>query len=366
MIMIRDKEYPATHSMWTAWFAIDADGNVAIMECDDNGPAPLSAPREVESDLLILETLTEPESKIAYTDQQLSLMMGNSITPQEYIGKDYDYENIWGDLCEIDPQKLLLLKEAAASNPKNSLICISDKLNLWYVSFSLPHYLDNSGDSRYRPTQKRIKENNRSKSLYKKLFDDSVFKRMLYLSWPLRYDDDKRGNGCLMRFDFPMTLYFQDYDCREPAERIHMPSDDISVKEHHISESIRNTAIRLPLRFKDHEKIQITQYVVSHFYGSNADWQVDGMVAEIAKLPDGKYYFVGNGCFFEPIPLNEAFESHETRYTPDCKDYAYEYKINGKRGYLKFGDGPYEIAGSCETYEPKDSDVIERIENNDD
>lgn len=24
------KEYPATHSMWTAWFAIDADGNVAI------------------------------------------------------------------------------------------------------------------------------------------------------------------------------------------------------------------------------------------------------------------------------------------------------------------------------------------------
>ena len=73
--------------MCTSWFAIDADGNVAIMECDDNGPAPLSAPREVESDILILETLTEPEAKIAYTDQQLSLMMGNSITPQEYIGK---------------------------------------------------------------------------------------------------------------------------------------------------------------------------------------------------------------------------------------------------------------------------------------
>lgn len=32
--MIKNKEYPITHSMWKNWFAIELDGNVAIMECD--------------------------------------------------------------------------------------------------------------------------------------------------------------------------------------------------------------------------------------------------------------------------------------------------------------------------------------------
>lgn len=38
--MITDKEYPATHSMSTAWYMVDADGNVGLMAFDDNGPVP--------------------------------------------------------------------------------------------------------------------------------------------------------------------------------------------------------------------------------------------------------------------------------------------------------------------------------------
>ena len=38
--MIFDKEYPATHSMSTAWYMVDADGNVGLMNFDDNGPVP--------------------------------------------------------------------------------------------------------------------------------------------------------------------------------------------------------------------------------------------------------------------------------------------------------------------------------------
>ena len=32
-----DKEYPATHSMETAWYAADEDGNVALIMYNDNG-----------------------------------------------------------------------------------------------------------------------------------------------------------------------------------------------------------------------------------------------------------------------------------------------------------------------------------------
>lgn len=365
--MIKDKEYPATHSMWTAWFAIDEDGNVAIMECDDNGPAPLNAPKEETSDELILETLTNPKTRIKYTDDQLTLLMGNSISPKEYARDDYDYENMFGDLCEINQKKLDLIKEAASSNPNNRLICVSETLNLWYISFSLPHYLDNSGDSRYMPTKKKIEENNHSKTLYKRIFDEEALVRIVNFSWPLGYDEeDEYGIGCIKKTDSPLALYFQGYDYRAPAKRMHILSECVSVKEGQLSESLRANALRLPLRFKDHKSIQIAQHAASNFYGNNDDWMVDGKCARIVKLPDDSYCFVGNGCFFEPIPLDEAFAAHDTKFSPYSKDYAHEYKINGKRGYVRYGDGPYRIAGSLEEYETNDSDVIVRIENDND
>ena len=37
------KEYPATHSMSTSWFAIDEEGKVAILNFEDNGPIPQPA-----------------------------------------------------------------------------------------------------------------------------------------------------------------------------------------------------------------------------------------------------------------------------------------------------------------------------------
>ncbi|MBO7287706.1 MAG: hypothetical protein J6U85_05680 [Bacteroidales bacterium] len=51
--MIIDREYPATHSMATSWFAIDADGNVAILNFDDNGPVPLIAGDESEESVIM-------------------------------------------------------------------------------------------------------------------------------------------------------------------------------------------------------------------------------------------------------------------------------------------------------------------------
>ena len=38
--MLQDKEYPATHSMSTAWYVADEDGNVGIMDFNENGPVP--------------------------------------------------------------------------------------------------------------------------------------------------------------------------------------------------------------------------------------------------------------------------------------------------------------------------------------
>ena len=38
--MKTNKEYPATHSMSTAWYIVDEEGNVGIFDIDQNGPQP--------------------------------------------------------------------------------------------------------------------------------------------------------------------------------------------------------------------------------------------------------------------------------------------------------------------------------------
>jgi len=50
--MIQDKEYPATHSMSTAWYMVDDDDNVAIIEYNENGPVPWDVPEAITEDLL--------------------------------------------------------------------------------------------------------------------------------------------------------------------------------------------------------------------------------------------------------------------------------------------------------------------------
>ena len=46
--MIIDKEYPATHSMSTAWYCVDEDGNVGIVDIHDYGPIPDECENEKE------------------------------------------------------------------------------------------------------------------------------------------------------------------------------------------------------------------------------------------------------------------------------------------------------------------------------
>ena len=41
-----DKEYPATHSMSTSWYCVDDNGNVAIIDFNENGPVPWCTPEE--------------------------------------------------------------------------------------------------------------------------------------------------------------------------------------------------------------------------------------------------------------------------------------------------------------------------------
>ena len=356
--MLIDKEYPATHSMTTAWFAIDEDGNVAIMECDDNGPAPVGIEVDQYAPDLFEESLISKEKRIAYTDEQLLRLMSNSATPLELAEKwkDKDFSHIFDSLCEIDPAKTELLKEAASLSEMNVLHCVSPRLNLWYIDFGPPYYInENERDT--------IKEeaNEYAKTLYKRLFTDGVLLKVVKLYFDLdRENNDKISHGYLRLADTAFSLYHQEYDDRYPSERVNDAPSDIAVHESQLSDAIRDKAIRLPLKFSEHDRIQLAAYVASYFYGSNDEWLVDGETAQIVKLPDGNFYFVGNGCYFKPIPVEDGLKSPAIRFHSSIRSEK-EYRINGKRGYISDSDGTFRIIGSFQTYVPKETDIIERV-----
>ena len=124
-----DKEYPATHSMDTAWYLADADGNVAIIDYNDNGPLPWGTEENCIENLVFGRTnelINEEQIKINLTDDQLDLLLQDPHTPEE--------EEYWTCIVQIDPSRedeylMLAKKEGFLENN-----CLSKKRGLYYIS----------------------------------------------------------------------------------------------------------------------------------------------------------------------------------------------------------------------------------------
>lgn len=118
-----DKEYPATHSMSTAWYVADEDGNVAIMDYNDNGPVPWETGQTCIEELIYGHQEnyeTKDFIAIDLTDDQIDDLM-----EKPHLSED---EELWVDcIFQIDlaqEQDFLVL----AKNPDIRIeLCISKK-----------------------------------------------------------------------------------------------------------------------------------------------------------------------------------------------------------------------------------------------
>jgi len=125
-----DKEYPATHSMDTAWYVADEDGNVAIMNYNDNGPVPWETEETSIEDLVYghFEDYDEKDFiSIDLTDDQIDDLMENPHQPEE--------EDSWLEcIFQIDlDQEADFLN--LAKNPDFEIeLCISKKRGLYSVN----------------------------------------------------------------------------------------------------------------------------------------------------------------------------------------------------------------------------------------
>lgn len=100
--MKNGKEYPATHSMSTAWFFVDKDDNVALFSFEDNGPVPVGSGTDADvTDLCFCDTVVEQDGRkrLNFTDEQvLDICEGQWM---EYVPDNYRCDGIF----RIDPAK---------------------------------------------------------------------------------------------------------------------------------------------------------------------------------------------------------------------------------------------------------------------
>jgi len=248
--MKTDKEYPATHSMETAWYCVDEDGNVGIFQIEDNGPVPEGYDYGGDPDSLFWYGFSSyDESMIRHlplTPEQIEPLL----IPKKELKKDWDNSygresNLWWNnvIIKIDMTKLPLLEKALSLNPEKKghlnekAVCLSEPEGL----FSVIMNYNKKGVS-------LLEENDVIKAVY----ETPEF-------W-LResYDDDEIVNEDYKLY--PVYVYWQNYwPYSGAASKYVEPRYPLKISQ--LPKELQDKAFRIPLKFKDTDRIQLAEYL---------------------------------------------------------------------------------------------------------
>ena len=122
------KEYPATHSMSTAWFIADADGNVGAFEFDENGPVPFGVNESSFESLIEIDFVTPDEDgfpTFEMTEEQLS-GISERLRP---IDANFDFIRSVVKIDVVNETRFRSLVK------KEDCVCLSRKLGLYIISY---------------------------------------------------------------------------------------------------------------------------------------------------------------------------------------------------------------------------------------
>ena len=89
-----DKEYPATHSMSTSWYIVDEEGNVGILDFNENGPVPRRVEQTGIEDLVFGHCEDWDKHRyltIKLNQEQIKELLDHPRNPEEV---DYWYNDI--------------------------------------------------------------------------------------------------------------------------------------------------------------------------------------------------------------------------------------------------------------------------------
>ena len=268
--MKTNKEYPATHSMATAWYCVDEEGNVGVFEIEDNGPKPKDWVEELEvNDLLWHDFSCDGEDGIkdlCLTPEQIKPLLKPLNAPDKWEHKkmictsylsggreevtEYSYVSnaSWIDvIIKIDMEKLkLLLQAVSMDKDKTDIVCLSRKDGYFFVNLSW-------NQEGVELLEKHNVVLARYHAPYYYYVDWETDKEVL----AQREDEYNR---------MPIFIYQQDYWPSEgAANRMSNPANPM--KKEQLPQKIRERITQLPVRFREAKSIQLAEFVPVYFMG---------------------------------------------------------------------------------------------------
>jgi hypothetical protein len=277
-----DREYPATHSMSTAWYIVDEDGNVGIMDFDDNGPIPYEIGEHIIEELVIgVDTsANEEDLRVELTDDQI----------YEILGKPCSADKIWWSVCviQIYPERTDEFLSIAKTDKNFIETCISKKLGIYQID-AVDYVTD---DNKIIPN-----------SLLDYIIGLGIIKRV-YKSLDFIDLLDDSTPDCQCSFEsLPYYIYAQPYDPGDMQELRIVPKHPVQIAQ--LPTALQNKVIRIPVKFKDTKYLQIARWVPC--YGNIGD-DIEAYGCGYALLPvrnDEEAYCLTDILSSVPTPYDE-------------------------------------------------------------
>ena len=295
--MITDKEYPATHSMSTAWYAADEDGNVAIIDYNENGPVPWIAKKELGIESIVFGDDMNVGEEVSLTDEQIDEILGNCKTV------DFNDADLSNCMVLIDTAKEKDFMELAEKENFEIVHCLSKRRGLYYIDGSVI-----KGES-YSLNDSAIQ----------RMFDDKLIVK--FYEWREFYiNDDWEDGKVVFEKDFdnlPYFVYGQPYWTDDLPERLNVPSNPVKLSQ--FPDSLRRRIPILPIKFSEKKNFQIAEWVPCNFY-STETVIFDEAEYILAKLTDGSEAYVLTDLN-APVFLQHCSE-RETYQCEECVKWA--------------------------------------------
>lgn len=262
------QEYPATHSMSTAWYIVDEEGNVGIIDYNDNGPVPWQLEETCVENLVYGHA--EESIPIALTEEQIDDLMESPHSPEE--------EELWFDcIVQIDLNKKSEFLELAKNPDIDCDHCISKARGL----YELDAYgcIDNNTN--------QITES----STLKKMLDNKMIKAVFRMKnfW---MDDEWENNKIVHSKSFtnaPYYIFHQPYWNQELPKCMNIPKHPVKLKQFPLE--LRDRVSRVPLKFSETKSFQIAEWYPCSMT-SNDPVIVDGYEYDLLPLTNGSFAYV--------------------------------------------------------------------------
>ncbi len=301
--MKQDKEYPATHSMSTAWYMVDDEGNIGIMEYEDNGPVPYG----IEECLFVNDLLfcyddgAKDIVKFELIDEQVNAFLKNPCNPYQYK---------WYDNCliKIDTTKTeRFLKLSSYKNKRNipTCYCVSKNMGVYFID---PWYCVKDYDNQV------------IEGVLKTMLDENIILEVYDF-----VEIDSFYDLVDFKYDYPYYLYSQPYNPELLQRRVFVPTNPVKISQ--IPKHFRERIHRIKGSFKDLETIQIAQHYPCNFAFDEPSYIIDGTIYQLTLLENGKKGYVKTNILAYPFK----------DYCPDakqssCNEYCLDrlYEINNK------------------------------------